>query len=41
MSSFHLEYNDVWPALMEKLERWIEATDAELEATKNNPLTTS
>ena len=38
MSTFHHEYNEVWPALMEKLEGWIEANDAELEATKNSPL---
>lgn len=38
METFHYEYNDVWPALMEKLEKWIEANDAELEATKNDPL---
>lgn len=38
MSTFHREYNDVWPALMEKLEGWIEANDAELEATRNNPV---
>jgi hypothetical protein len=37
METFHHEYNDVWPALMEKLESWIEANDAELEATKNDP----
>lgn len=34
MSTFHHEYNDVWPALMEKLESWIEANDTDLEATK-------
>ncbi|MBA9031083.1 hypothetical protein [Rhizobium leguminosarum] len=39
MSTFHHEYNDVWPTLMEKLESWIEANDAELESTKNDPLT--
>ena len=39
MKTFHLEYNDLWPALMEKLEGWIEANDAELEATKNDPST--
>lgn len=39
METFHHEYNDVWPALMEKLEGWIEANDAELEATKDDPLT--
>jgi hypothetical protein len=37
METFHHEYNDVWPALMEKLENWIEANDAGLEATKNDP----
>jgi hypothetical protein len=37
METFHHEYNDVWPALMEKLESWIEANDTELEATKNDP----
>jgi len=39
MSTFHDEYNDVWPALMNELEGWIEANDAELEVTKSNPLT--
>jgi hypothetical protein len=39
MSTFHHEYDGVWPTLMEKLEGWIEANDAELEATKNDPLT--
>lgn len=38
METFHHEYNHVWPALMEKLEEWIEANDAELEATKDDPL---
>lgn len=37
METFHHEYNHVWPALMEKLENWIEANDAGLEATKNDP----
>lgn len=37
METFHHEYNDVWPALMEKLEGWIDANDVELEATKNDP----
>lgn len=35
METFHYEYNDVWPALMEKLEKWIEANDAMLEAAKD------
>jgi hypothetical protein len=38
MSTFHHEYNEVWSALMEKLEGWIEANDAVLEASKNDPL---
>ncbi|UEM19109.1 hypothetical protein JL100_018670 [Skermanella mucosa] len=36
MEIFYHEYNEVWPPLMEKLEGWIEANEAELEATKNN-----
>jgi hypothetical protein len=39
MSTFQHEYNDAWPALMEKLEKWIEANDAKLEAAKNDPTT--
>ena len=39
MSIFHHEYNDVWVSLMEELESWIEANDAELESTKNDPPT--
>jgi len=38
MVIFHHEYNDVWAELMVKLENWIEANDADLEATKNDPL---
>lgn len=38
MGTFHHEYNDVWGDLIVKLENWIEANDAELEATKNDPL---
>jgi hypothetical protein len=37
MEIFHHEYDDVWPALIEKLESWIVANDAMLEATKNKP----
>lgn len=37
MDTFHREYNDVWPDLMEKLEKWIEANDAQLEVTKDDP----
>ncbi len=36
MMTFHHEYNEVWPKLIEGLENWIEANDAELEATKND-----
>ena len=38
MMVFHHEYNDVWADLIEKLECWIVANDAQLEATKNDPL---
>ncbi|WP_454287927.1 hypothetical protein [Rhizobium arsenicireducens] len=38
METFHREYDDVWPNLMEKLESWIATHDAHLEATKNDPL---
>ena len=38
METFQHEYNEVWPTLIEKLEEWIEANDAELEATKDDPL---
>ncbi len=34
MGTFHHEYNNVWPDLMEKLEDWLETNDAELESTK-------
>jgi hypothetical protein len=36
MTTFHDEYNGIWPVLVEKLESWIEANDAELEASKEN-----
>jgi len=35
MSTFHDEYNDVWPALIDELEAWMETNDAALEATKD------
>ena len=35
MSTFHYEYNDVWPTLIEQLEVWIVKFDDDLEATKN------
>jgi hypothetical protein len=38
MMTFHHEYDDVWTSLMEKLESWIVANDANLEATKSAPL---
>lgn len=34
MGTFDHEYNSIWPALIEKLEGWIEANDGALEATK-------
>jgi hypothetical protein len=34
MGTFHHEYDEVWPALFENLEKWIEEHDEELEATK-------
>lgn len=41
MEIFHHEYNDVWSALMEKLEGWIEANDTKLEASRNSPISAS
>ena len=38
MTTFNFEYDQVWPELMAKLEDWITASDAELEATKEDPL---
>lgn len=37
MMTFHHEYDDVWAELIEKLECWIVANDANLEASKDNP----
>jgi hypothetical protein len=37
METFHYEYNDVWPPLIERLETWVEVHDAELEATESEP----
>ncbi|HSI50206.1 MAG TPA: hypothetical protein VLA61_18185 [Ideonella sp.] len=34
MVLFEAEYNEVWPDHFDELERWIEANDVELEATK-------
>lgn len=36
INTFHFEYNDVWEDLFVKLEKWIEADDDDLEATKNS-----
>ncbi len=38
METFHHEYNDVWPTLIETLEAWVEANDVQLEATKDEPI---
>jgi hypothetical protein len=38
MKTSHHEYDDVWTGLMIELERWIVANDAELEASKGEPL---
>lgn len=38
LGTFHHEYDAVWPELMEELEKWVEVNDAELEATKDDPL---
>lgn len=38
IDTFQLEYDAVWPDLIEQLEKWVEVNDAELEATKNDPL---
>ena len=40
MGTFHHEYDPIWPELIEQLEKWVEANDAELEATKDDPLPT-
>jgi hypothetical protein len=38
MGTFQREYDEVWSELFEQMEKWIEANDAELEATKDNPI---
>lgn len=38
MSTFQHEYDEVSSTLLDQLEVWIEVNDAELEATKNDPL---
>ncbi len=37
IETFNYEYDKVWPAVFERLEKWIEANDAELEATRPPP----
>lgn len=34
MGAFEYEYDEVWPATFERLEKWVEANDAKLEASK-------
>ena len=34
MAIFEVEYNEIWPSHFDDLERWIQANDTELEATK-------
>ncbi len=41
METFHYEYDEVWADLIEKLESWIEAHNAELEAIKNDRFPTN
>lgn len=38
MGTFHYEYDKVWPELFEQLEKWMEANDEQLEATKQVPI---
>lgn len=38
MGTFQHEYDTVWRELMEQLEDWVAANDAQLEATKDDPL---
>lgn len=38
IGTFQHEYDAAWPELIEQLEKWVEANDAELEATKGHPL---
>lgn len=38
MGTFDHVYDAVWPELIERLENWVAANDAELEATKGDPL---
>ncbi|MFZ2868962.1 hypothetical protein [Zavarzinia sp.] len=38
METFHYEYNDVWPDLMNNLEDWIEKNEKSLEESPKAPL---
>ncbi|KII16146.1 hypothetical protein [Phaeobacter sp. S60] len=38
MTTFHLEYDEVWPGLMDKLESWIAENDEMLETSANSGL---
>ena len=38
IGTFHYEYDKVWPELLKHLEKWVEANDEMLEATKNDLL---
>jgi hypothetical protein len=38
IATFQHEYDEVWPSYIEHLENWVEANDAMLESTKNDPL---
>jgi hypothetical protein len=36
MRVFEQEYNNVWPEQFEKLEKWLEENDAQLESEKSS-----
>jgi hypothetical protein len=38
MGTFQHEYDEVWSDLFELLEKWVERNDAQLEASKDDPL---
>ena len=35
ISTFEAEYNDIWPGLFERLEKWLEENDESLEAQRS------
>ena len=37
INTFHHEYNDVWPTLMERLEDWVQANHAVLDTMTKGP----